>query len=459
MRVTRFVCASLVGAILVFGASPAVAQDPQQALRQEIDQLRRDFDALKQQYGDRLTALEAKLASAEGGAAPSPVPPTGQPPEPAQPGAATASTAQVPPGAAGAGGPTGTLPVYGGSVGASKIFNPDIAVIGDFLGAAGRNTVSPSPALEMHESEASFQAVVDPYARADFFIAFGEEGVELEEGFLTLTSLPGGLLTKVGKMRAAFGKVNTLHNHVLPWVDRPLVTQNLVGGEDGIGDAGISVARLIPNPWLFLEATGQVFRGDSGELFHSAKPGHVSYVGHVRGYQDINESTNVDLGVSYARGHNDPDALVNEDAPSPTTQLYGIDATLRWRPLQRSIYHSFVGRTEWIWSRRHPGEGPEVRKADNLDLFANGRASGFYVSGDYQVGRRWFAGARYDRAGHPTDGSLRDTGGSFTVTYWPSEFSLVRGQFRRTNYAVGPAGNEFLFQFQFSIGAHGAHPF
>ena len=37
-----------------------------------------------------------------------------------------------------------------------------------------------------------------------------------------------------------------------------------VGGEDGIDDAGVSVARLIPNRWLFLEATGQVFRGDSG---------------------------------------------------------------------------------------------------------------------------------------------------------------------------------------------------
>ena len=33
---------------------------------------------------------------------------------------------------------------------------------------------------------------------------FGEEGVNVEEGFITLTSLPGGLLTKVGKMRAAF---------------------------------------------------------------------------------------------------------------------------------------------------------------------------------------------------------------------------------------------------------------
>ena len=41
------------------------------------------------------------------------------------------------------------------------------------------------------------------------------------------------------------------------------MTQNLTGGEDGLDDSGISVSRLIPIPGLFLEATGQVFRGDS----------------------------------------------------------------------------------------------------------------------------------------------------------------------------------------------------
>ena len=118
----------------------------------------------------------------------------------------------------------------------------------------------------MHEAEASFQAIVDPYARADFFVAFGHEGVEVEEGFITFPTVPGGLLVKVGKTRAAFGKVNTLHNHMMPWTDRPLVTTNLVGGEEGISDAGISVARLIPNPWIFLEATGEVYRGESEAL-------------------------------------------------------------------------------------------------------------------------------------------------------------------------------------------------
>ena len=123
----------------------------------------------------------------------------------------------MPAGAQGAGGPSGALPVYGNVSAASKIFNPDMAVIGNFLGAAARTTSTASRRSAMRESEVSFQAIVDPYARADFFLAFGEEGVELEEGFITFPTLPGGLLMKVGKMRAAFGKVNTFHTHQLPW--------------------------------------------------------------------------------------------------------------------------------------------------------------------------------------------------------------------------------------------------
>ena len=75
-----------------------------------------------------------------------------------------------------AGGPSGPLPVYGGGAAASKVFNPDIAVIGDFLGAIGSND-SPfaTPSLELHEAETSFQAIVDPYARADFFLTFQEK--------------------------------------------------------------------------------------------------------------------------------------------------------------------------------------------------------------------------------------------------------------------------------------------
>src|SRR5262249_33009114 len=152
---------------------------------------------------------------------------------------------------------------------------------------------------------------------------------------------------------------------------------------DGIDDAGVSAARLIPNPWIFLEATGQVYRGDSSDVFQSTKRGDLAYVGHLRGNQNITERTNIDLGISNALGHNASRLVKGVEASQFKTFLYGMYATLRWRPLKRSIYHSFVGRSEYIWSRREQPGGLQS-------------TSGYYISGDYQFARRWFVGLRYD---------------------------------------------------------------
>jgi hypothetical protein len=380
---------------------------------------------------------------------PSPTPspsPSPQPPE-------TPPPTEVPPGAAGAGGPAGALPVYGPP--SSKVFNPDIALIGDFLGAIGKNDSDrATPSLEMHEAEASFQAIVDPYARADFFLTFSPEEVGVEEGFITFTSIPGNFLVKVGKMRASFGKVNQMHNHVMPWTDRPLVTQDLVGGEEGISDAGISVARLFPNELLFLEATAEVYRGESPELFRAPERKDVTVVGRLRGYRDITEATNIDFGGSFAQGHNDA-------GPDFKTRLFGADFALRWRPLRRAIYRRLIVRTELVWSRREQGIGPAAPgRADGArSVRADAKAFGAYASGEYQFARRWFAGLRLDRSERADDPSAKDKGFSGLLTYWPSEFSQLRGQYRYTRYAEGITANEFLFQVQFSIGAHGAHTF
>ena len=425
------------------GAAPSIQQRAADEIREELERLRKEFEAVRDAYGARLTALEEKLASLSTPAAP-PAPgqaavPTEQPPAPAPTSPQPAVTeAAVPAGAAGAGGPQGTLPVYGNVSAMSKIFNPDVAVIGNFLGAAGENEVEARPSLQFDEAEASLQAVVDPYARADFFFAFSPEGVDIEEGYLTFTNLPAGLLAKIGKIKQQVGKVNTLHAHQLPWVDRPLAQINLLGGEEGLADSGISVSRLILNPLLFLEATGELYQGNSG-VFGSHKRGDVSWVGRLRGYRDLTEAANLDLGASFARGKND----LGSDF---STRIVGVDATVRYRPLRRAIYRRFLGRTELFWSRREQEDAAQ-------------RAFGMYASGEYQFARRWFAGARYDWSERAYDASLTDKGPSLLLTFWPSEFSQVRGQYRRIRYAEGVTANELLFQFLFSIGAHGAHVF
>jgi hypothetical protein len=104
--------------------------------------------------------------------------------------------------------------------------NPDIGAVADFRGSyisQGKKNVD----AYLNETELSFQSVVDPYIRADFFVSFGrgpdthKYGVSVEEGYLTTLSLPAKLQLKVGKFREAVGKINPTHPHALPFIDMP----------------------------------------------------------------------------------------------------------------------------------------------------------------------------------------------------------------------------------------------
>src|SRR5579885_2688535 len=155
-------------------------------------ELRREIEELKRQYQERIDALEKKLADLEarqGGQAPPPAP-SAAPPEtpPPTPPAETPATAPAeapapvtptpsPESAPAVGGPAGGEAPAGGAGGGgsqtSNYFNPSISVIGNFLGVGGQNRVENLPAAELRESELGLQAIVDPYARADFFLSFG----------------------------------------------------------------------------------------------------------------------------------------------------------------------------------------------------------------------------------------------------------------------------------------------
>jgi hypothetical protein len=392
-----------------------------------VGALEKMLKEMQAQYEARIAALEREVAALKGAPAPAEAAPaagaTAPPP--------ATEVAQTPPLApAPAAAPSQT----------SNYFNPSVSAIGNFLGVAGSNHTEDLPAASLRESEVSLQAIVDPYARADFFLSFGEEGVEVEEGFVTFTSLPWGLLAKVGRMRTSFGKINTLHLHVLPWPDEPLTTVNLLGGEEGWIGTGLSVGKLIPLGDVYSELTLQLFDGEAGDLFTSPGSRDLSYNGHYRVFSDLSESTNLDFGLSYGSG---PNGLTD----TSDTRLEGIDTTFRWKPLRTATYRSMNIRGEYIRSRK----GGEVDGTVN--------ASGWFLSAEYQLAKRWFVGARYEWAENADDPTLHDDGVAALLTFWPSEFSQLRGELRRRNYSNGETADEILMQLQFAIGAHGAHPF
>lgn len=323
----------------------------------------------------------------------------------------------------------------------SKVFNPDTSVIANFLGKGGqRNDVEfgsdPRPPLSLDEAEVAFEAFVDPYAKAKFFLSVTPHGIEVEEGFANFVTLPYGLTAKVGKMKAVFGKDNTWHTHVRPWADQPLVIHNFFGDE-GLSDSGISVSKSFDNPWkTYIEATGEVFSGDVENVFQRSAHNDLFYNTHLKAFRDITENANVEVGTSYALG----------TLSDRRNSFGGVDVTYRWKPLEQGLYRGFIGRLEAI-TNHNPNSDRSLK--------------GFYASADYQLAQRWFAGVRVDAADRLV-GPVRvsDRGISGTISFWPSEFSQLRGQLRRTKYGdLDKSVTELLFQLQFSIGAHGAHVF
>jgi hypothetical protein len=318
----------------------------------------------------------------------------------------------------------------------SGIFNPAVSMIGNVVSHVGGDNPEERDSIALQEAELSLVAYVDPYAKAQFYIGYSDEEVAVEEGYAEFIALPWDLTAKVGKMKANFGKFNSTHFHTWSSIDAPLVSGTFFG-EEGLADSGISVTKLFASVESFvLRGTVEAYRGDVEDVFEPESSRDLVYLGRLSAYRDLSDDSNVELGASFAHG--------TQPEVGGSNEYTGIDLTYRWKPLGRSIYNSFFARAELMLNDR---EGAEDT------------ALGGYLQADWQLSRRWIVGGRYDYVELPDDPSITDKGGSLMLTFRPSEFSLIRGQFRRTEYGFGETANEFLLQLQFGIGAHGVHPF
>ena len=129
-KMTVVVVLTLMSSSAGYAQGPDATAQNSAALEQRIRELE-----------DRVIALEGKLRTMQSTQ-------TQPAPAPLQPLANTESAAQAQPTVPAPTVPNevqtsaqpAQLPVYGGASGASKALNPDISVIGDFIGTAGGNT-------------------------------------------------------------------------------------------------------------------------------------------------------------------------------------------------------------------------------------------------------------------------------------------------------------------------------
>jgi hypothetical protein len=330
------------------------------------------------------------------------------------------------------------------ATGVSRAFNPAISINGLLLGTytnQGRDdsTREVKTGMKVQEVELRFTANIDSYLHGDLTIAFEGDEVEIEEIIASLL-VTNNLSFRAGKFFTPFGKHNLLHTHAFPFIDAPLINEEILG-EEGINEVGVGAALLLPTPW-FSEINLLLLEGDN-DLFNGPLNDDFLYMTHLKNLVELTDELTAELGGSFAYGRND---LVN--GPYNSTTLVGADLTFKWKPSGRELYRTLIWQSEFIQSSR------DVDK------------KGFYTLVQYQFARRWWAQGRYDFFTIPRDtvgggGEVAQdkTRYAALLAFAPSEFSALRLQYNFLDQSAAENEHQVLLQLNFTFGSHPAHKY
>lgn len=334
--------------------------------------------------------------------------------------------------------------------------------------------------FNLNYGELYLYAPVDPYFDLYATIPFSEEGSELEEAYAVTRGLPFGFQLKVGKFRSSFGRLNAQHPHTWDFATQPLINKVFLG-EDGLVEKGIGLNWLAPTPFYLLFGA-EVLQGENEQSFGTDgfEKGTVKvsdtrkpnlYVGYVKTSFDIGNLSLL-AGLSYAQGKARINHLEDEDNPhafAGKTKLYGLDLTARYQ-IDSIRYISLQG--EYMY-RDQKGIRYNFDQNSNLigSPYITKKQGGFYLQLVGRINKQWRVGIQYNLINKNTvkvDGTKEDLPKNLPayyamVEYGPTEFSRIRLQFgeNRAFYKDGVRKpvKEVILQFNFAIGAHGAHPF
>lgn len=459
-------CKALAALVALAGTLlPALSQ-----AADDVASLRAELQALKNEYTNRVDALEARLAQLESA-------PVGALAE------ATA-TPQPMPSASGnmatAFNPAMSLILGGSYTDTSQ--DPQSWRIAGFM-PAGDEVGPGERSFNLGESELTLSANVDPYFSAQMTAALTAEGeVEVEEAFFRTLALPSGFSAKGGRFFSGFGYLNEVHAHAWDFVDQPLAYQAFFGGQ--FAQDGLQVKWLAPTD-LFVELGAETGNGDAFPATRRNRNGFngATLFAHVGG--DVNDATSWRAGAAYLDQRAQDRSFENidefglplTDAFTGKSQTWVVDAVLKWTPLGDPNRRQLKVQGEYM-RRRETGALTFDIEGSNLSDGYRSSQSGWYLQGVYQFLPRWRAGLRYDAldSGRPRI-ELVDSGElplsafpallpadpdriSIMLDWNPSEFSRLRAQYDWDDVrSEDDRDRVFRLQYIYGIGAHGAHKY
>ncbi|MEJ2196409.1 MAG: hypothetical protein P8X73_16335, partial [Ignavibacteriaceae bacterium] len=142
--------------------------------------------------------------------------------------------------------------------------NPNISLIGTFNTFTNFNKDTPEYGklnFEIPSFELFIDGYLNPYARATANISFEGGEFSAEEIYANIVrGLPLDIQIKAGKYLLGFGKLNTLHPHAWPFIDRPL-WQQIYFSEEGFNDIGLDVSFILPTEEFYSTLTLGAYKG------------------------------------------------------------------------------------------------------------------------------------------------------------------------------------------------------
>jgi len=348
-------------------------------------------------------------------------------------------------------------------------------------GEGGGHSHGIEEGFQVREVELVFSGSVDPNFDLLIQAVIFDGGVELEEGFVTTTSLPAGLQVKGGKFRSDIGYINRQHTHDWDFTDQPLVINSLFGGE-GLTELGAQLSWVAPTQ-TYTRLGVEVLAGDNPGVSTQAEDGEAL------GLETNSEPRlftafakfGPDLGYDHALlaglsgGFSDVWQSVEEgtdEALDGSVWFVGADAVYKYDSGEP------FGQGDWVL------QGEYFYRERDLDFIENGniarsgkfRQDGFYAQTLYGFMPRWNAGLRYEAVGLTNEtffDGLNEEAGTTSryagqISFLPTEFSRLRFQLSHTDPGDAPHGDHIDrhdsfwradLQFTFSLGVHGAHDF
>ena len=364
-------------------------------------------------------------------------------------------------------------------------------------------TLAGEDGFNLNYAELTIGASVDKYFDLMGIFHLSENEFEIEEAFATTRSLPYSLQLKLGKFKSDFGYLNNKHHHNYNFSDAPLVYTAFLG-DHGLTEKGFQLQYVVPAPYYVMVGV-EALKGENERSFgsegftvgesghdHEEEHGHDDHddhdehheesisvedatfpgivVGYVKTSFDLGAGTLL-AGVSVAQG----DFRMNHtEDENPHTYhgentLYGVDMTYKH---YFSADHAITWQSEYMMRDMDGTKYVENAEGEWTGIGFKKEQSGFYSELVYQHDANWRAGLRYSAISQndiTANGNAKDIADDMYITtamleYNPTEFSRIRLQYDHNSALYTDEGEKnnkhaVTLQFNYAIGAHGAHAF